>query len=154
VFYRKFVIMVCAGLAWLAFAASRPAHAAIRAGRHPLRVIAYDYAIAQRGKSYCWGGSGPSCYDCSGLVSAAYWHVHIWIGRTTYDMLRSSRLIRISAAQARRGDLAFYGPGHVEFYDKSDVTFGARAPGTRVGWVTFNIVWHPTAYYRVRGAGR
>ncbi len=108
-FYRKFVIMVCAGLTWLSFAASRPAHAAIRASRHPLRVIAYDYAVSQRGKWYCWGGSGPSCYDCSGLVSAAYRHVHILIGRTTYDMLRSGRLIRISRPQARRGDLAFYG---------------------------------------------
>ena len=153
-FYRKFVIMVCAGLTWLSFAASRPAHAAIRASRHPLRVIAYDYAVSQRGKWYCWGGSGPSCYDCSGLVSAAYRHVHILIGRTTYDMLRSGRLIRISRPQARRGDLAFYGTGHVEFYDRASVTFGAHTTGTRIGWLRFGAYWHPTAYYRVRGGGR
>src|SRR6266436_1270099 len=107
-FYRKFVIMVCASLTWLAFAASRPAHDDIRTSRNPLRVAAYDYAVSQRGKRYCWGGSGPSCYDCSWLVSAAYRHVHILIGRTTHDMLRGSRLIRISRSQARRGDLAFY----------------------------------------------
>jgi cell wall-associated NlpC family hydrolase len=153
-FYRKFVIMVCAGLTWLAFAAARPAHAAIRGTRHPLRVIAYDYAVSQHGKRYCWGGSGPSCYDCSGLVSAAYRHVHILIGRTTYDMLRSGRLIRISRSQARRGDLAFYGSGHVEFYDHASVTFGAHTSGTRIGWLRFGSYWQPTAYYRIRGAGK
>ena len=153
-FYRKFVIMVCAGLTWLTLAASRPAHAAIRASRHPLRVAAYDYAVSQRGKRYCWGGSGPSCYDCSGLVSAAYRHVHILIGRTTHDMLRSGRLIRISRSQARRGDLAFYGHGHVEFYDRASVTFGAHDTGTRIGWLKFGPYWHPTAYYRVVGAGK
>ena len=33
---------------------------------------AIGYARAQVGKPYCWGGTGPSCYDCSGLVMKAY----------------------------------------------------------------------------------
>jgi cell wall-associated NlpC family hydrolase len=151
-FCRKFVIILCAGLAWLALAV-RPVQAAARPGR-PLRDAAYAFAVAQRGKWYCWGGTGPSCYDCSGLVSAAYRHVHIWIGRTTYDMLRSGRLVRISRAQARRGDLAFYGTGHVELYDRANITFGAHDTGSRIGWIWFGPYWHPTAYYRVKGAGR
>jgi NlpC/P60 family len=154
-FHRKFVIVACAVLTSLtSLFMARPAHAATRSHRRPLRVIAYDYAVAQRGKWYCWGGTGPSCYDCSGLVWAAYQHVHIFLARTTYGMLQSGQLIRITAAQARRGDLAFYGPGHVELVDFPSVMFGAEDTGTRIGWSTANVYWHPTAYYRVRGAGR
>jgi len=151
-FFRKFVIMVCAALTPLAFGV-RPVHASNRVTRRPLRDVAYDFAVAQRGKWYCWGGSGPSCYDCSGLVFAAYQHVHILLGRTTYDMLSSGRLIRISRAQVRRGDLAFFGTGHVELVDSANVTFGAHATGTRIGWARTTRSWHPTAYYRVPGAG-
>ncbi len=107
--HRKFVIMVTLALASLAFAvtfAAGPAQATTRTVRHTMRSLAYKYAVAQRGKWYCWGGAGPSCYDCSGLVYAAYRHVHIWLGRTTYDMLHSGRLIRIRHFQVRA-----WGPG-------------------------------------------
>lgn len=30
-----------------------------------------NFALAQKGKPYVWGASGPSSYDCSGLVQAA-----------------------------------------------------------------------------------
>ena len=156
-FHRKFVIMMSVALAALAIAvafSTGPAHAATRVVRHQERWIAYKYATAQRGKWYCWGGAGPSCFDCSGLVSAAYKHAHIWLGRTTYDMLHSGRLVRISHAQAQPGDLAFYGTGHVELFVRGDLTFGAHDTGSRIGWVRFNVYWQPTAYYRVRGASR
>lgn len=155
--HRKFVILMSAILASLAFVvafASGPAHAATRHVKRPLHFMAYKYATAQRGKWYCWGGTGPSCYDCSGLVSSAYRHVHIWLGRTTYDMLRSGRLIRIGHSQVRPGDLAFYGTGHVELVSGLHSTFGAHDPGNRIGWIRSSVYWHPTAYYRVRGAGR
>jgi NlpC/P60 family len=152
VFYRKFVIMMCAVLTLLALAV-RPAHAATSSNPLPRRFIAFEFAVAQAGKWYCWGGTGPSCYDCSGLVYEAYLHAHIVLGRTTYDMLDSGALIRISRAQARRGDLAFFGTGHVELVAHGNFTFGAHAPGQRIGWIATNAYWHPTAYYRVRGAG-
>ncbi len=151
-FYRLIVIVASLALTSLAFV-TLPAVAATRASKHTLRLAAYDYAVKQRGKWYCWGGTGPSCYDCSGLVYAAYRHVHVWLGRSTYDMLRSGRLIRISHAQARRGDLAFYGTGHVELFDRANITFGAHSSGTRIGYAWANAYWHPTAYYRVRGTG-
>lgn len=119
-----------------------------------IRLTALRWAERQAGKWYCWGGTGPSCYDCSGLVYEAYLRVDIDLGRTTYDMLGSGELIRIRADQARRGDLAFFGSGHVELVDHGPITFGAHATGQQIGWITTNIDWHPTAYYRVRGAGR
>ena len=151
--FRKPVVMAFAALALLTITVP-PAHATTFSNRKALRVIAYDYAVAQAGKWFCWGGTGPSCYDCSGLVYEAYLHVHKDLGRTTYDMLDSGELIPITASQAKRGDLAFFGDGHVELVDHGDITFGAHATGQQIGWITTNSYWHPTAYYRVRGAGR
>jgi len=46
-------------------------------------ATAITFAEAQLGKPYCWGGQGPACYDCSGLVFAAYAAAGIHIARTT-----------------------------------------------------------------------
>jgi cell wall-associated NlpC family hydrolase len=152
-FFRKLVTMLCAVLMSAVFIA-RPAHAAVPDTGTRLRVVAYEYAIAQAGKWYCWGGTGPSCYDCSGLVYEAYLYAHIALPRTTYGMLASNMLVRISKSQARRGDLAFYGDGHVEMVDTPNVMFGAETTGTQIGFTKSTSYWHPTAFYRIRGAGR
>ena len=114
----------------------------------PARLRAFYWARTQYGKPYVWGGTGPGGYDCSGLVMMAYRHAGINLPRTTYEMLRSWHLVRVSVP--RRGDLAFYGSGHVEFYAHGDFTFGAHSAGTTIGWIQFGPWWHPTAYYRVR----
>lgn len=112
-----------------------------------------DMAETRRGHWYSYGGAGPSVFDCSGLV---YWASHrlgVNMPRTTYGMLSqgvsTGLLYRVSAP--RRGDLAFFGSGHVEFVTVwSHTTFGALHAGTRVGWNRWNAYWHPTAYYRIR----
>lgn len=114
-----------------------------------LRLTALQWAERQAGKRYCWGGSGPACFDCSGLVVAAYAHAGIRLPRTTYAIMTSGKLRRIPASSRRRGDLAFYGSGHVELVT-SRGTFGALEPGTRVGWHRPSRWWHPTVYLRVR----
>jgi cell wall-associated NlpC family hydrolase len=114
----------------------------------PKRLIALRWAERQAGKWYCFGGTG-GCFDCSGLVMSAYRHAGISLPRTTYGMLASPRLHRIAAANRKRGDLAFYGSGHVELVTAHG-TFGAAAPGTRVGWHHPSAWWHPTMYFRVR----
>jgi cell wall-associated NlpC family hydrolase len=115
------------------------------------RITAYNWAVTQRGKPYIWGSAGPWGYDCSGLAYAAYRRAGDPIPRTTYGMLANWKLIR--EAVPRRGDLAFFGSGHVEIYAAGHVTIGAQRPGTRVGWHVWNAWWHPTAFYRVRYAG-
>ena len=121
--------------------------------RRTRRMRAYRWAASQRGKPYCWGGTG-GCFDCSGLVMAAYRHVGLNIGRDTTDMLASSRLIRVGRRHAKKGDLAFYGTGHVELVAGRKYTLGALHEGTVVGWHLLNVWWHPTMYFRIRGAGR
>jgi cell wall-associated NlpC family hydrolase len=111
------------------------------------RLAALRWAERQAGKWYCFGGTG-GCFDCSGLVMEAYAHAGIGIPRTTYGMLASAKLHRIAASQRQRGDLAFYGSGHVELVTARG-TFGAAAPGTQVGWHHPSAWWHPTMYFRV-----
>ena len=116
------------------------------------RLVALRWAERQAGKWYCFGGTG-GCFDCSGLAMEAYAHAGISIPRTTYGMLASSRLRQIPASKRKRGDLAFYGSGHVELVTARG-TFGAAAPGTQVGWHHPSVWWHPTMYFRVNGANR
>ncbi len=115
----------------------------------PARVTALRWAERQAGKPYCWGGTGPSCFDCSGLVMKAYSRAGISLPRTTSGMLGSAKLRRIKASDRQRGDLAFYGSGHVELVTDSG-TFGAADAGTRIGWHHPNKWWHPTMYFRVK----
>jgi cell wall-associated NlpC family hydrolase len=115
-----------------------------------LRMAAWHWALGQRRKPYIWGGTGPAGFDCSGLVYAAYRAAGVHLPRTTYEMLASSLLVRISKAHAHRGDLAFYGTGHVELYAWGEKTFGAQDMGTLIGFHVMNAFWHPTMYFRVR----
>lgn len=136
-----------------AFAA--PAHSVLGAAASarsaaalPARMRAFRWAESQYGKPYEYGGTGPYGYDCSGLVMEAYRHAGITLPRTTTGMLSSWHLVRVR--YPAKGDLAFYGSGHVELYAHSDWTYGAHAPGQAVGWIQFGPWWHPTVYYRVR----
>ena len=101
---------------------------------------------------YYYGGSGCSPgYDCSGLVMEAFGEgAGVWLPHSTYAMLLSPHLHRIPLSQARRGDLMFYGSGHVEINTMwYHATFGAHDWGQRVGWASWGPYWYPTAAYRV-----
>ena len=85
-------------------------------------ATAIAFAEAQLGKPYCWGGQGPTCFDCSGLVFAAYAAGGIHIARTTYQRQQDGPQVPLS--QIQPGDLLFSvgsdgtptNPGHVVMY--------------------------------------
>ena len=100
------------------------------AHQHRIRTAVNKYAeiqVAQR-EPYCYGGTGPDCFDCSGLVVAAYRYAGV---NLTGRGVRTSRQLysfttRTSLSHSRTGDLLFYdfdGDGvvtHVEIvYRKS-----------------------------------
>lgn len=130
-----------------------PAAAKLTASRESIGNRILDKAETRAGDWYVYGGAGPRVFDCSGLV---YWASHrlgVNMPRTSHGMLSqgvsSGLLYRVH--RPRRGDLAFYGSGHVEFVTMwSHTTFGAQHTGTRVGWHRWNAYWHPTMYYRIR----
>jgi peptidoglycan DL-endopeptidase CwlO len=90
---------------------------------------AVRYAMAQVGKSYCYGGSGPSCYDCSGLTMSAYASVGISLPHSSGAQIGVGR--RVSAGELQPGDLVFYySPiSHVSLY----IGNGQRVSATHTG---------------------
>jgi cell wall-associated NlpC family hydrolase len=106
------------------------------------------------GDWYQYGATGPYTYDCSGLVSTAVKKATgIWIGRDTYEMLATmgeGHFERISLEDARRGDVLFFGSGHVTFDTRwYHIAFQAEEPGTRVGWYQWGWGWVPTMAFRI-----
>jgi NlpC/P60 family/Putative peptidoglycan binding domain len=87
-------------------------------------ATAINFALAQLGKPYQWGGTGPSSFDCSGLTLRAYQAAGISIPRVSRDQYRAGRHVHLS--QLLPGDLIFYthaeestvpaGIGHVAMY--------------------------------------
>lgn len=78
----------------------------------PQVEAAIRFALAQLGKPYVWGATGPSSYDCSGLTQAAYAAAGVTIGRVTTAQVMDGVGVPVGALQ--RGDLLFPDSGHVE----------------------------------------
>ncbi|MGW5683959.1 NlpC/P60 family protein [Nonomuraea sp. NPDC003754] len=84
-----------------------------RASRVNLPIIgsgkaaqAARWALTQQLKPYVWGAEGPSSFDCSGLVMAAYQQVGISLPHYTGDQWTAGT--HISREQLRPGDLVFF----------------------------------------------
>ncbi|MFG2603752.1 NlpC/P60 family protein [Streptomyces sp. NPDC048514] len=79
-------------------------------------AAAVSYAYAKLGSPYVWGATGPSAFDCSGLVQAAYRSAGLSLPRTTYAQINAGR--RVSRAELQPGDLVFFysGISHVGLY--------------------------------------
>jgi cell wall-associated NlpC family hydrolase len=72
-----------------------------------------QFAWARIGTRYCWGGTGPSCFDCSGLVQQAWRSVGVHVPRTTEEI--ASELPEVPLDAIRAGDILWW-PGHVGIY--------------------------------------
>lgn len=84
------------------------------------------------GRSYVWGGSNPTTgFDCSGLVQWSYKQAGVSLPRTASQQYLSTK--RISASEARVGDLVFfsYGSGvaHVGIYLGNNTMIDAQNKG-------------------------
>lgn len=84
-------------------AVSAPAASAAAA-----RASAVQFALSKVGSPYRWGATGPSAFDCSGLVNWAFEKAGI-------DVPRTSRALSQVGTPVARGDLQ---PGDLVFFYK------------------------------------
>jgi cell wall-associated NlpC family hydrolase len=111
-----------------------------------------DFANAQLGEPYVYGGNGPDVWDCSSLVQAAYRQAQVELPRVASDQFRATT--HISRDQLQRGDLVFWtkdgsasGVYHVALYLGGDQYLEAPRPGRTVRVSTFGF-FHPNLYGR------
>jgi cell wall-associated NlpC family hydrolase len=100
--------------------------------------VAVDFAMAQIGDAYVWGGTGPDSWDCSGLTGAAWKAAGVSLPRSSGQQFGASP--RVSFDNLRPGDLLFfYSPvGHVGMYIGNNQMVHASRPGVPVNVVTLD----------------
>ncbi|MFI5528108.1 NlpC/P60 family protein [Kitasatospora sp. NPDC051853] len=90
---------------------SRTDLSSVPAGSYAATVIAA--AEAQIGKPYGWGATGPSAFDCSGLMVWAFNKAGISLPRTSQSQAGAGTNIGTNIADAKPGDLIiYYGDRH------------------------------------------
>lgn len=98
------------------------------------RMAAAKVAARKAGSPYSWGATGPSSFDCSGLVNYAYRIAGKPLrARTSYDLFRHG--VRIRRSALKRGDLVWTydrGLGHVGMYLGGNRYVHAPGRGRRV----------------------
>lgn len=98
------------------------------------RDIITSTALAQVGKPYVWGATGPDSFDCSGLVQFSYQSAGISLNRTTTQQELQGEVIPVSEAKA--GDIFFWGSRGSTYHDaialSNNQYVQAPAPGQSV----------------------
>ncbi|MGH3211199.1 MAG: NlpC/P60 family protein [Trebonia sp.] len=110
---------------------------------------AVNYAEAQLGKPYLFGGTGPDAFDCSGLVMMAYRAAGVNIARTSQTQWTS--LPHVPAGKVQAGDLVFFAgsdgtptsPGHVGLVITKNTMIEAYATGTVIRVSSFGTAQSP-----------
>lgn len=93
---------------------------------------AVAFALAQVGKPYVYGGTGPYSYDCSGLTQAAWRAAGVSIPRISSDQWHG--LTHVPVSEALPGDIVVYygGASHVALYIGGGRIVEAPRPGRSV----------------------
>ena len=125
-----------------------PAQAAGVSATVGIRALAF--AASKKGAPYRYGAVGPSRFDCSGLTKWAYAHAGRSLPRTVAQQFAAT--IRVSRANARRGDLVFFMSGgkpyHSGVYAGAAKVWHAPKTGDHVKLAT---IWTSAVTYgRVR----
>jgi cell wall-associated NlpC family hydrolase len=98
------------------------------------RIKALQVAAQQNGKPYRYGSTGPSSFDCSGLVKYSFAQAGKALPRTSGEMYRATQ--RIAPSQKKPGDLIFMSSngriGHVAVYAGDGMMWDAPTAGRTV----------------------
>jgi cell wall-associated NlpC family hydrolase len=102
---------------------------------------AVAYALAHLGDEYVWGATGPTTFDCSGLMYAAWGAAGVTLPRTTYD--EWADLPHIPMSDLQPGDLILYnGESHVAMYVGNGEIVDAPHTGAVVEELPEDTSWY------------
>jgi len=111
-----------------------------------LELKAYNIARSKKGDPYVWGATGPSAFDCSGLVYYSYRHAGKTLPRVAQAQYNASHHIRASSRKV--GDLIFFGGTgsiyHVGFYAGNGYMWDAPHTGSVV---KLEKIWSSNVHY-------
>ena len=116
------------------------------------RNAVVSLAKKQVGKGYVMGATGPSAFDCSGLVHYVYRNAAgVNLSRTTYTQVKEGK--SVSMNKLKKGDLLFWGsassPYHVGIYVGNGQYVHAAAPSQGVRKQALSSYFYPSAAKRV-----
>ncbi|WP_116026877.1 C40 family peptidase [Thermomonospora umbrina] len=112
--------------------------------------VALQYAYAQLGKPYVYGGSGPNGYDCSGLMMRSWGAAGVNLPRTTYSQRSATKTV--SRSNLQPGDLVFFSSlGHVGMYVGNGQMIHAPRTGKNVEVVPITSGYYASNFH---SAGR
>jgi len=106
--YAKWEGLAASLVATLADVAALPARCTQQTAVLPAGAAgaAITFALKEVGKPYVWGATGPSTYDCSGLMLRAFQAAGIELPRVSRDQFKAGG--HVPVRQAQPGDLLFY----------------------------------------------
>nr|WP_284288962.1 lipid II flippase MurJ [Angustibacter aerolatus] len=134
--------------------AARPAGSAPAvAAPNAVAAAAISAAATRLGMPYVWGATGPTSFDCSGLMQWAYRQAGVSIPRTS--RAQYAALPKVPMNQVQPGDLVFYASNpsnpstihHVGMYVGEGLSLYAPQTGS-------NVKIGPVAYGTIIGAAR
>ena len=107
---------------------------------------AVGIAMQYLGVPYVWGGSSPSGFDCSGLVSYVYAQLGVSLPHNA-AMQYSQSGVFVSRGELQPGDLVFFdGLGHVGLYIGGDQFVHAPHTGDVVKISSLSESWYSSRY--------
>ncbi|MER7370677.1 NlpC/P60 family protein [Nonomuraea wenchangensis] len=112
---------------------------------------ALQFAFAQVGKPYRYGGTGPGSYDCSGLTQAAWRNGGVELPRTTWTQWPWGAGRRVPLDALQPGDLLFSkGLGHMGMYAGGGKMVHAPQTGDVIKVVDLDDYWRSRLLGAVR----
>ena len=93
--------------------------------------VAINFALAQLGDPYVYGGTGPNSWDCSGLIMKAWAAAGVSLPRVVGPQMAATTRVPMNALQP--GDLVAYGSmAHIGMYLGGGRVVHAPRPGKSV----------------------
>lgn len=164
---KKVVVQTLASTPSVELAVSRDGYTAVKPKPKPRRIISVvvnrfvtlnppaqsysgqavvDFAMQFVGVvPYGYGNSPTTSFSCDGLTQYVFKNFGIHLPRIVHN--QAARGVRISAADARPGDLLWYPGQHIGIYAGSGMMIDAPRPGR---YVEYRPIWGNPVYLRLK----